>query len=257
MARGIWQGDGSQWIPTWQQLKNSTIDSVWDELRLPSVSELRLSYTGHPLLVPTYLSNLNTPFGTFVLEGCELESLLPDGYTLWSEALTGGLTHKSWNIRTREPEEPGSDLEFRGYSPMDTALSPLVNLGHVYFTNGEWETVKWSSDHKHSGDDVHSLQFLDVRDKYFTGRYIILGLSLDIQAPWLVCLEYMDAMYLRTGDESFKQASSIVEGITVYDRTLILQKVAVMWTDERVRLARTFPQTMPWPKRGYDAIYIA
>ena len=257
MARGIWQGDGSQWIPTWQQLKNSTIDSVWDELRLPSVSELRLSYTGHPLLVPTYLSNLNTPFGTFVLEGCELESLLPDGYTLWSEALTGGLTHKSWNIRTREPEEPGSDLEFRGYSPMDTALSPLVNLGHIYFTNGEWETVKWSSDHKHSGDDAHSLQFLDVRDKYFTGRYILLGLSLDIQAPWLVCLEYMDAMFLRTGDESFKQASSIVEGITVYDRSLILQKVAVMWTDERARLARTFPQTMPWPKRGYDAIYIA
>ena len=215
MSPDIWQevlrNSIPQWVPTWEQLNDFTTDSFWDQLRLPTLSELRLSYTEHPLQVPTYMSRLKTPFGTFVLENCDVWPLVypaPPG------------THKQWRILTKPVEESSqgdSHLRFTGYAPIDTVLNPAPLM---------------------------------------ESRYFLLGLSLDIQAPWLVCLAFMDAMYLRTGNDSYQQVSSIAAGITVYPRTLILQKVAVLWTDERLLLARTFPKTMPWPVRKYDAIYI-
>ena len=262
MARDLWQDvlrDSSpQWLPTWEQLNNFTMDSFWDELRLPSLSKLRLSYTGHPLLVPTYMSNLNTPFGTFVMENCALRPPI--------DSNPPGRTSKQqrWDIWTTKPEGSSPDdpiLHFTGYAPIDTVLRPSVNNGYIHDWEGRWtkqETFWYYPFHapQPPGHDARPLEFLDLRNVDFLGSYILLGLSLDIQAPWLVCLEYMDAMYLRTGDDSFKGVSSIAAGITAYPRTLVLQKVAVVWTDERSLLARTFPQTIPWPKREYDAIYI-
>lgn len=252
ITRDIWQGilrdSRPQWVPTWEQLNNFTIDSFWDELRLPTLSELQLSDTRHPLLVPTYMSNLNTFFGTFVLGDCDL------GPQVHPPPPSGRVsTHKRWNIRTSDPEEPSSDLHFTGYAPIDTALSPAPFSHGLSRMLRRWikEASCTSQSRSHA---VGLVDFLDLTK--VDCRYVLLGLSLDIQAPWLVCVEYMDAMYFRTGNVSFKKVSSIAEGITVYPRTLMLQKVAVLWTDERPLLARRFPQTMPWPVRTYDAIYI-
>ena len=180
-----------QWIPTWKQLNSFTTDSFWDQLRLPTLSELRLASTEHPLQVPTYLSNPKVLFGTFVLEKCDRYINVLGNKPYWHIMLRG---------------DP--DIQLRGYAPMSIDLFP------------------------------------------FGTTCYLLGLSLDIQAPWLVChCPYID------GDND-GEVSSIVAGITVYPRTLVLRKAAVMWTDDRQKLARKFPQTMPWPKRKYDAIYI-
>ena len=194
-----------QWVPTWKQLSSFTADSFWDQLRLPTLSELRLASTEHPLQVPTYLSNPKVLFGTFVLQDC---------YLSYIRALSDEELHLSIDLRSNPR------IVFRGYAPMGTVFFP------------EW------------------------RKSY------LLGLSLDIQAPWLVCHnaftddsrdECRDEF---TGDIHDAGVPSIVAGITVYPRTLVLRKKAVLWTDDRQLLARTFPQTMPWPKRDYDAIYI-
>ena len=169
------------WIPTWKQLNSFTTDSFWDQLRLPTLSELGLPSTEHPLGVPTYLSNPKVLFGTFVLKECDL----------YANTLPDNKSH--WDIMLRS--DP--DIQFRGYVPMGTSFFP-----------------------------------------FGTSCYL-LGLSLDIQAPWPVCHDV-----------------GIVAGITVYPRTLVLRKKAVLWTDDRQLLARKFPRKMPWPKRGYDAIYI-
>ena len=182
-----------QWIPTWKQLSSFTTDSFWDPLRLPTLSELRLGSTEHPLRVPTYLSNPKVLFGTFVLQNIELRSMRApsDQKPYWEIYL---------------PID--RDIKFRGNPPKGTVFKPMST------------------------------------------KYYLLGLSLDIQAPWLVC-------HAEFTDESHDAGvSSIIAGITVYPRTLVLRKKAVFWTDDRQLLARKFPQTMPWPKRDYDAIYI-
>lgn len=195
-----------QWIPSWSQLNKYTTDSFWDQLRLPNLPDLRLSYTEHPLQVPTYLSNLKTPFGTFVLEDYSMR-LEPESF------LRG--QSKRWGI--------WGSIDFTGYSPIDTVYVPQDGL---------------------------------ILESQPMVRHYLLGLSLDIQAPWLVCRAVMDAMSGHSGCCDFQRASSVAVGITVYSRTLILQKEAVLWTDDRLRLARKFPQTMPLPERKYDAIYI-
>ena len=244
--QGLLKGGSPQWIPTLKQLEGSTIDSFWDELTLPTLSELRLSYTRHPLLVPTYFSGLKTPFRTFVLENC----------ILWLDGTDKTSTHKHkfWGITTSvSKDEEG--LEFAGYAPIDTVLKPsdasYAESKHMGFVPSSPPQSP-----SHDAREALPLDFMDLTGTPLAPKYFLLGLSLDVQAPWLVCLAYMDAMSLRTRDDSFTEVSSIAKGITVYSRTLMLQKVAVLWTDERLLLARALPQTMPWPKRDYDAIYI-
>ena len=216
----IWQkvlrNDCPQWIPSWAQLNDFTTDSVWDKLGLPNLPDLRLSYTEHPLQVPIYMSNLKTPFGAFVLDGCRM--VLESGSSLHGES-----KYKRWEIF--------GSICFTGYSPIDTVFVPKdYPYSSLGFEHG-FEFQPWA-------------------------EYYLLGLSLDTQAPWLVCRAIMDAMFVDSGWRNFAGVSSIAAGITAYPRTLILQKEAVLWTDDRLRLARKFPQTMPWPERKYDAIYI-
>lgn len=210
----------SSWVPTWAQVA-SLKEDVWGRQPLRVLSEKVLPDPGHPLVVPTFVVGSSKAVGMLCFDDCLLTS-------------AGSYI---------EPEV--------GYSSgAYVELRVLSSTGHR--STHSLRTTFYAS-------RMSQNRLLDFWRGYRTGPHaltFVLSLGLEHDLPLLVCRGAQSVCQnLFSGIRNISQF--ILQGCTKYPRTLMLEKVAVIYNGSNVRqLMEGFPMDMPWPHREYDAIFI-